>query len=137
MKRPAEPAHLCVVQVTEDIQRSMFTDAEDVSCSPALRWGLWDKHHTGALHTLEGPTRSPVGCRVSVRGAETSSTHLEEGEGQLVSSRLDEAAAEEQHQAAVHLRGGPVRVDGDAGGYHGRRRRLHVGNRLSGERENG
>lgn len=115
----------------------MFTDAEDLSASPALCWGLWHKHHTGALHTLKEPTRSPVSCGVSVKGVELSSTHLEEGEGQLVSCRLDEAAAEEKHQAVVHLRGGPVRVDGDAGGYRRRRRWLHVGNRLSGKIENG
>lgn len=115
----------------------MFTDAEDLSASPALCWGLWHKHHTGALHTLKEPTRSPVSRGVTVKEVELSSTHLEEGEGQLASCRLDEAAAEEEHQAAVHLRGGPVRVDGDAGGYRRRRRWLHVGNRLSGKIQNG
>lgn len=50
---PCHYAHLCVVQVTEDIQRSVLTDREDLSSSPALCWGFWHKHHTGALHTLK------------------------------------------------------------------------------------
>lgn len=58
-------------------------------------------------------------------------THLEEGEGQLLPCWSYEPPAEEHHQAVLHLRGRPIRVDGDAGG-HGRTGRLPgVQNRLS------
>lgn len=42
---------------------------------------------------------------ISVGGMEIISTHLEEGEGQLLSCWFYEPPAEEQQQAVLHLRG--------------------------------
>lgn len=45
--------YLWVVQVAEEVQSTVFRDPEHLLSGPAPCWGVWDKQHPGALHTLD------------------------------------------------------------------------------------
>ncbi len=52
-KHRAAVVYLWVVLVAENVQSTVSRDPEYLLSSPALCRGVWDKQHSGALHTLE------------------------------------------------------------------------------------